>query len=47
VLRIESVRVNWEVTVVLKEESVRMTSPENIANGVRIQMEVSVALKKS
>jgi hypothetical protein len=36
-----------EVIVALKKESVRLTSPENIANGVRIQREVTVALKNS
>jgi hypothetical protein len=33
-------------TVALKKESVRMNSPESIANGVRVQREVTVGLQK-
>jgi hypothetical protein len=29
-----------------KKESVRMTSPENIVNGMRVQREVTVVFKK-
>jgi hypothetical protein len=36
-----------EVTIARQIESVRVTSPGNIANGVRVQREVTVALKKS
>jgi hypothetical protein len=32
--------------VLVKKEFLRMTSPEKIANGVRVQREVSVALQK-
>jgi DUF971 family protein len=35
-----------EVTVALKKEFIRVTSPDYIANGVRVQREVTVALKK-
>jgi hypothetical protein len=40
------VRIQREVTVALKKESVKVTSLENIAKGVRLQREVTVAPQK-